>query len=434
MVDKGIDPDPLQASALRYWGAPDNKVSMMFADGMISGEAKTVAPKPIMSNWHYSDRPPLMTGIILPAYSIAPSEIWFQLLAMSTNLIWMFGLMAFLLSTGATEHDAAMTVIVVAFVGAIFISEVYVWPKLLAASLALSAAALIRETSTIRGVVAAACAAMLALLAHGAAAFGLIGLLPVIWSQLKRHSLPNLALAGLCAIALYAPWIGYQKLIDPPGDRLLKWHIAGQIEPDDRSFIDALGAQFRNDGVMGTIYNKVNNVRLALGADYLQREKTVRTIRDNTLQFILPSAGILLIGIIASIAVGRVRRSAPIRLLWKAVLATAAVFCLLESGSSVGSAAWLHHSSYTLILLWSALGALSLAQIRTTLSYSILMATPAFFYFVWVNSLPYQAAFQTKTDAPLLLDARLLTWGFLVAVYLLMPRLTDRAEHAPVPA
>ena len=35
---------------------------------------------------------------------------------------------------------------------------------------------------------------------------------------------------GLLALVLYAPWLAYQRLYDPPGDRLLKWHLAGVTE------------------------------------------------------------------------------------------------------------------------------------------------------------------------------------------------------------
>jgi hypothetical protein len=48
------------------------------------------------------------------------------------------------------------------------------------------------------------------------------------------------ALAALTLACLYAPWALYQGLIDPPGNRLLKWHLAGVIPVDDRSFFEAL--------------------------------------------------------------------------------------------------------------------------------------------------------------------------------------------------
>jgi hypothetical protein len=44
----------------------------------------------------------------------------------------------------------------------------------------------------------------------------------------------------LSAIILYIPWLIYQKVINPPGDRLLKWHIANQHRVTDDSFLTAL--------------------------------------------------------------------------------------------------------------------------------------------------------------------------------------------------
>ncbi|WP_457395555.1 hypothetical protein, partial [Roseateles sp. P5_E1] len=36
------------------------------------------------------------------------------------------------------------------------------------------------------------------------------------------------------------PWIAYQRFIDPPGDRLIKWHFAGKVPPGTESALHAL--------------------------------------------------------------------------------------------------------------------------------------------------------------------------------------------------
>ena len=41
-------------------------------------------------------------------------------------------------------------------------------------------------------------------------------------------------------VVLYAPWMIYQNVFDPPANRLLKWHFAGVVEVDARSFGTAL--------------------------------------------------------------------------------------------------------------------------------------------------------------------------------------------------
>ena len=45
---------------------------------------------------------------------------------------------------------------------------------------------------------------------------------------------------------MLGPWAAYQKFYDPPGDRLLKWHLAGAVDVDDRSFTTALKDAYTN--------------------------------------------------------------------------------------------------------------------------------------------------------------------------------------------
>jgi hypothetical protein len=47
------------------------------------------------------------------------------------------------------------------------------------------------------------------------------------------------------------PWMMYQIFFDPPGDRLLKWHFAGQIPVTDSGFIDAVSAAYASRGIEG---------------------------------------------------------------------------------------------------------------------------------------------------------------------------------------
>jgi len=60
-------------------------------------------------------------------------------------------------------------------------------------------------------------------------------------------------------LALYLPWMLFQTLIDPPGNRLLKWHLAGVQEVDGRNFLTALrdsyGALSWHDYLQGKLLN-----------------------------------------------------------------------------------------------------------------------------------------------------------------------------------
>src|SRR5262249_35842986 len=86
----------------------------------------------------------------------------------------------------------------------------------------------------------------LSLLSHGATTFSLLAL-PVLWLSLRLHEVVTLrqtALMVALLIALMAPWFAYQRFFDPPGDRLLKWHLAGIVDLDPRGTREAIADQY----------------------------------------------------------------------------------------------------------------------------------------------------------------------------------------------
>ena len=64
-------------------------------------------------------------------------------------------------------------------------------------------------------------------------------------------------MALLACVAVYAPWMVFVQVVDPPGDRLVKWHFAGtDIDtPDDRSSVEAILSEYRHAGI-GVVENK----------------------------------------------------------------------------------------------------------------------------------------------------------------------------------
>jgi hypothetical protein len=56
--------------------------------------------------------------------------------------------------------------------------------------------------------------------------------LPWLLVRFLRDDRRAWLLAAGVFLVLALPWTAYQKFHDPPGHRLLKWHLAGRIEPD----------------------------------------------------------------------------------------------------------------------------------------------------------------------------------------------------------
>jgi hypothetical protein len=114
----------------------------------------------------------------------------------------------------------------------------------------------------------AAAFAALATLAHGVAWFSNLALIPFFLTRQPLQYLRTTFAAFGIAAALVLPWMAYQKLHEPPGDRLLKWHLAGQTQPDQRGLsavlAEAYGTKTLNDLIAARSYNLI----MQFGGDY----------------------------------------------------------------------------------------------------------------------------------------------------------------------
>lgn len=206
---------------------------------------------PMFGDWLSSDRPPLQSGLFLLFKSIQANANGLQYQATST---WAQTLvlvpLAMLLRPLSSWQTRAVILLALAMSSLVLVNSLYVWPKLLAASFcALYHLMLFRESlfpgrSALRFSLAGV-AAGLAMSTHGGALFALLGSTAVFAMRGRRNLLAGIPI-GAAAILTYLPWLVYQRFIDPPGSRLLKWHLAGQIDIDDRTlgqtFLHAYGA------------------------------------------------------------------------------------------------------------------------------------------------------------------------------------------------
>ncbi len=250
--------------------APDSFIPMIFSDDVANG----VSTHMLISDWNGSDRPPLQSGFILIARLFAAGDGGSVSSAFGASLavqmLWLPALFAFLRSLGIRRMPILFGLLLAAVAGTTFFNTVYTWPKLFSAALVFAALAFlvdaIRRPRHFRAdFVAAVLAFVLAVLAHGVAAFiapVLIGLgIAAYRAQPWRRWLGTTAVAGGAAILLYLPWLLYQMLADPPGDRLLKWHLAGVISAaDHRPFLPTLISSYRNLSLGQWVHNKVANI------------------------------------------------------------------------------------------------------------------------------------------------------------------------------
>jgi hypothetical protein len=236
---------------------PDLQIPRILADHLWSGQN----PREVFGDWHSSDRPPLQAGWLLLTKPVVAAlgfdaDTTAQCGGICFQLLWIPALWALLRRLGARPRQAAAVIAALSFTGVFLLYTVFTWPKFGAASLLLAAfvAGLtpFAEPGTSqhpRLIFLGACAA-LAWLAHGAVAFSLIGLLPLVlvfWLR-RRRAGRDWLVAVIAFGVLALPWLAYQKFYDPPGDRLLKWHLAGVIPPDGRGFGETLAESYRAIG------------------------------------------------------------------------------------------------------------------------------------------------------------------------------------------
>ena len=225
-----------QLVASRYWAVVDNSIPRIFADCLIN-HREGLKPY-LVADWHSSDRPPLQTGMILVAYpfvKVAGGRLGYLLLASAANIFWIWGLWGFLRALGIGERKILQAMILVALVGAVFINTVYTWPKMLSAALSLTAgAALFIQNCPKRiRILVLASAVAFTLLSHGAGLFAVLGLVTLFWVRRKEWQVRDIIITAAVAGLIYFPWMAYQKFYDPPGDRLIKWHLAGVVPLDE---------------------------------------------------------------------------------------------------------------------------------------------------------------------------------------------------------
>lgn len=358
----GLNDGPKAISHL-YWATPDNLIPQLFADRLADG--RSPRSPTLIGDWLSSDRPPLQTGAVLLVYPLARNQdLGYQLLGVALQAAWVLGLWATLRAVHADERRCFYVTVMTAGAGAIFLNTVFVWPKMLAGAMTLAGLAITLHPTGKGGIQAALFGATVALgiLSHGGALFSIIPLT----AFMARWNLRHLAAALAVACALCAPWVSYQKLYDPPGDRLLKWHLAGVTDIDPRSFGQVLVDQYHQAGITGAVANKLRNAKALAWAPSVWNHSpwtpgwdTTVAGRARTVQVTsalwAPGA---LIAAAPLLLIRRVRRA-----LWFRPLAlftgASALVCVIGEFGSGSAHPFVPMVPYAMLLTWCALLALA---------------------------------------------------------------------------
>lgn len=273
-------PNSVQDYAVHRFAPPllsiDNFLPKMLADDVFAGNI----PRPFFANWLSSDRPPLQAGMAVwhYAWTRGNRDLVYEVLGSIFQLTFLAGLWAFLEAAGIDRRATALTIAAALFSGFTFVNSFYVWPKLLPVAylLLLPAYFFTERYSHIRadwrvGSMVGATAA-LAMLCHGGSIFALLGI-GVALLMLRRIPTPRFLLAaGATAILLYLPWTLYQRYFDPPGDRLVRMHLMGTMEPGPEKLSRLFLENYEKLGWSSTVHYKIANLHTLVDTQSLGQD------------------------------------------------------------------------------------------------------------------------------------------------------------------
>lgn len=445
--------------------SPDNILPNVFADRLYNGED----PRPLWAEWQSSDRPPVQAGIFLSQRVLInlfyPSTIGLsnQMIGTILQCSWVAAVWALCRQLNLKSVNVSLILGFCIGSGFFLYNSLYPWPKLLAASLCAGLVVMLLQALQLKDspILAGGLAGLgagLGMMAHSGVAFTLIPMLLLTLFWIPRLGLRRTVAVIVTLAIVILPWIGYQKLYEPPGNRLVKWHLAGVIEVDERSFTEALVDEYTAAGLQTVVSNKVKNFRHLTASNptlwpavYGYRNPPFyKGHRNNEFFFLVFAFGILNAGWLvfvwfcSGLSQHRLKkemtplsRSLRQNLCFLPMLGLAGIacWCLLLFGPATTIV--LAGSYATMLLLFVGLGAL-LTQIPRPIIYTLLGIHLSIFLVTWVLSPPIPLPERTPTLFPgpnltMMLYAIAATAAIAIALFKIskLPLATHAAPPSP---
>jgi hypothetical protein len=362
--DPSMWPSTTSTATIRF-GPPnlgmDNIIPLVFAEALKLGHIAS----PLYLDWLSSDRPPLQTGLYL-ALAIQTGSNGYQIVASWLQATFLFGAWAIASAAMLPTTTRRLVVLACCILPPTILNTFFTWPKLLSLGDLLLVFALLfcyslkeeREHWVI-GVAIGGLAAF-AILSHGGGAFVLISISIIVLFAWHWPAGKTTIYAIQTFIALYAPWLAYQMFIDPPGNRLLKWHLAGVTKVDSLSLLESVRHSYGTLSWTGYLQGRLANFKVLVDDWPLHLRELLTVVFDHDLNisrnirhadffFLLPSLHVIAFAIIAALtlcpfAAAKWSRQRKIALYLFAVsFCTSFVYCILlfTPGSAIN-----HQGSY----------------------------------------------------------------------------------------
>ena len=300
--------DAIQLAEGRFlngWLASDNTLPWIFAKGIYTLKG-TELPVPLFADWMPGDRPPAYTAMLMVPLAIFggqnPIGPNFEYLvpvytAASIIINSLYLVPTYLLLREKFDGSAASSLtLTLMLLPVLMINHVFAWPKHFAMFCILSALYLLQK----RRIFWTSVAATLAFLAHGNSAYILLPLGVLLLVRYRLKCVPGV----LAALTLWAPWLLAQKLIFPPGDRLIKYHLAGVNDITTDSALVTIAKAYEKISLLEWVSFKANNISALFGIAFGDLAKPLEGKPLGWSQFFFPVPALMpvLLGVGISIA------------------------------------------------------------------------------------------------------------------------------------
>jgi len=250
----------------------DSALPMWLADRLFKNED----PRNLADNWRSSDRPPLQAGLVLEQTPVLwksfNSTYRYQSIAVTLQLLWVPAIWMLCQIFRVRKVTFIAVFLACRCSSFFFLNTVYVWPKLLAGAIEIMSFCLLlqwRKKNTQFTITLASILVALSLLSHGGSFFFFPALLiAFVWSIAGKSMVlifKRCSIALLPFIILLGSWMSYQKFYDPPGDRLLKMHLACMPDVDSRTFFQTFKDCYREASLDQIWSNKLSNLLFLFG-------------------------------------------------------------------------------------------------------------------------------------------------------------------------
>jgi len=353
--------------------ASDNQLPQRVGQALANGEMEQVN---WMGPWRVSDRPPLAYGwhaIFVRTFEApwVPKDGLYLLhqhawaVGILLNTLWAPVVLLLVRHWSRSPALAFGLVLLCLMSPFVLFSSGFAWPKLLAAAFGLLAAALLFDFGRDRRLplrldtpafLMAALLSVLALQSHGGAVFGILAMLILMPMLRGIPSWPAMGIALLLCGALLAPWMLYQKLVDPPGNALLKFAFAGTFGfgEEDMGVFETIRRSYSGLSLPAWLAGKGEGLKVLVvggGSCGLHEVSLPGTsfdlFRIRDFFYVLPAMALLVAGAVAgALAPAGPRRVFPSPTPWLAWGLMSLLIALLVSPQCHVN----HHQSYQAVL------------------------------------------------------------------------------------